>query len=145
VKQDALLLLLDGLDEVDIRHRERCVAAINLYRSEHGFVDVVVCSRIADYDALTGKLNLNGAIVLQPLNDSQVDLYLQSLGQGLTGLRRLLPSDPVLQDLIRSPLMLSITTLAYQDSSPETLREAPERRRQHIFDSYVRRMFARRI
>jgi hypothetical protein len=40
------------------------VEIINDYRSEHGFADVVVCSRIADYAALTNKLRLNGAITI---------------------------------------------------------------------------------
>ena len=52
VDADALLLLLDGLDEVSAEHRDACVRAINDYRAEHGFVDMVVCSRIADYEDL---------------------------------------------------------------------------------------------
>ena len=73
VKSDALLLLLDGLDEVSLDQREACVQAINTYRQAHGFVDMVVCSRSAEYEALARKLKLNGAVALLPLTDAQID------------------------------------------------------------------------
>src|SRR5262249_5912187 len=68
---DALLLLLDGLDEVAPDHRNACVEAINEYRLERGFVSLAVCSRIADYQALTGKLRLQGVVLVQPLTEQQ--------------------------------------------------------------------------
>ncbi|MFN8374174.1 MAG: protein kinase [Anaerolineae bacterium] len=147
VENDALLLLLDGLDEVAANQREGCVQAINAYRAEHGFVDVVVCSRVHDYDALTNRLKLNGAIVIKPLDDEHVDRYLASLGMGLTGVRRMLAGDSTLRELARSPLMLSIIALAFRGVSDADLPrlDTPEAQRKHIFEVYVQRMFERRV
>jgi serine/threonine protein kinase len=147
VESDALLLLLDGLDEVSLNQREACVQAINTYRGEHGFVDVVVCSRIMDYEALTTRLKLNGAIVIQSLDDAQVDRYLASFGAEMDSVRRMLTDDVTLRELARSPLMLSIMALAYRGASAEDLPklDTPEAQRKHIFDMYVRRMFERRV
>ncbi len=147
VESDTLLLLLDGLDEVVVEHRETCVQAINTYREEHGFVDVVVCSRIRDYEALTNQLKLNGAIVIQPLNETQVDVYLASLGPEMNNVRAMLTEDEMLREMSRSPLMLSITALAYRGVSAEHLPEldTPEAQRKHLFEVYIQRMFERRM
>jgi hypothetical protein len=63
-------------------------------------------------------------------------------------LRAALNKDDVLRDLAKSPLMLSVMTLAYQGASVSALAgeavETPEARRKQIFDTYIARMFARR-
>jgi eukaryotic-like serine/threonine-protein kinase len=147
VAGDDLLLLLDGLDEVAAEHRESCVSAINAYRTEHGFVDVVVCSRILDYDALTNKLSLNGAIVLQPLSEAQVDAYFASFGSKMDTVRAMLVEDETLREMSHSPLILNIIALAYQGATTTDLPKLNtfEARRTHLFDVYVRRMYERRL
>jgi serine/threonine protein kinase len=147
VKSDDLMLLLDGLDEVDAPQREACVQAVNIYREEHGFVDVVVCSRSADYEALTNKLKLNGAIVLQPLSEAQVDTYLGSFGPEMATVRGMLEEDETLRELSQSPLMLSILAFAYRGVSAEQLPrlDTLEARRAHLFEVYLQRMFERRV
>jgi serine/threonine protein kinase len=147
VREDAILPLLDGLDEVALAQRDACVQAINHYRDQHGFVDMVVCSRIVDYDELTTKLKLNGAVVLQPLSDDQIDLYLARLGEKMQGVRLLLEENAALRQMSQSPLMLSVITLAYWDRSREDLPDAntPEDQSRQLFDVYVTRMFERRV
>jgi len=71
VDNDELLFLLDGLDEVAERRREACVSAINNFHQEH-VVDMVVCSRIQEYEALTERLNLRGAIAIRSLTEQQI-------------------------------------------------------------------------
>lgn len=139
VENDELLLLLDGLDEVQAKARDACVKAINAYRTEHGFVDMVVCSRIHDYEDLSDQLLLNGAIVIQPLTDEQVQTYLQQFGPTSEMASHLIESDSELAELARSPLMLNIIVQAYRDVSTETLPEAQtvEERRQQVFKLYV--------
>ncbi len=44
VTNEHILPLLDGLDEVADAHRDACVATINAYRQEHGWVPLVVCT-----------------------------------------------------------------------------------------------------
>jgi serine/threonine protein kinase len=147
VENDELLLLLDGLDEVADNVRDACVQAINTYRGEHGFVDVVVCSRIKDYESLSGQLKLNGAIVIQPLDDEQIVQYLDELGSDVAVIRDMIIRDIQLRELAHSPLMLSIMILAYQGKSADEIPEFDdmESQRQHLFDAYVQRMFDRRI
>jgi hypothetical protein len=146
VEQDELLLLLDGLDEVLLRYRDQCVQAINEFRQEHGFARMVVCSRITDYEALSTQLKLNGAIVIQPLNEEQIDQYLRSLGSEYQGVREAMTLDADLNKLAETPLMLSIMTLAFRgipaiDLPPLSSLEAQRRR---LFGIYTQRMFERR-
>ncbi len=146
VAVNALLPLLDGLDEVAAEHRDACVAAINDYRTEaEGFVPLAVCSRIAEYRTLTRKLRLQGAIVIQPLSKPQVDEYLKGVGRPLAAVRAALRDDPTLWELMDSPLMLSIVALAYEDTSAakRPASPTPEERRRQLFDDYIAAMFAR--
>jgi serine/threonine protein kinase len=147
ITDEELLLLLDGLDEVAKDARNACVTAINNYREQHGFVDVVVCSRIKDYDALHEQLRLNGAIVIQPLDDEQIMTYLAALGNDVVVVRELIKSDAQLRELAQSPLMLSIMILAYRGKMTSDIPDIDdlETERQHLFNVYVERMFERRI
>jgi eukaryotic-like serine/threonine-protein kinase len=76
VEQQHLRLLLDGLDEVRAEHRDACIAAINTFQQEHS-TEIVVCSRIKDYDRLTNRLNFQNAIYLKPLTQPQIHQYLE--------------------------------------------------------------------
>lgn len=55
-----LLLLLDGLDEVNESRRADCVRAINAYVESHGAPGLVVCSRVAEYVALPDRIKAWG-------------------------------------------------------------------------------------
>ena len=142
VENDNLLLLLDGLDEVKVEHREACVKAINDFRQEHGLTPLVVCSRVADYETLRTRLKLQGAVLLQPLTPQQVDEFLEGVGIELLAVRRTLQHDTMLQQLAQSPLMLSVMALAYQGMSAKDLGslDSVEARRRHVFDAYAQRM-----
>ena len=146
IGEDDLLLLLDGLDEVKADQRDACVEAINAFRREHGLTQLVVCSRIKDYDALATRLRLQGAVLLQPLTSLQIDQYLKSAGVGMAAVRQTLPYDVALQELAQSPLALSIMTLAYRGMSVYDLQPlgSIEASRMHLFDAYVQQMFKRR-
>ena len=143
IENDDLLLLLDGLDEVLPERREACVCAINDFRHEHGLTPLVVCCRSEEYETLSTRLDLEGAVCLQPLTPEQIDDYLDQIGQELAGLRTALKDDPTLYELAQTPLMLSIMTLAYRGMSVDELQplETVDARRKHIFDNYVERMF----
>jgi predicted NACHT family NTPase len=146
--ENRLLLLLDGLDEVQADRRAACIRAINAFLENKGTPGLVVCSRLAEYTAEPARLKMNGAICLQPLTPQQVDHHLAQFGSELGALRTTLDKDQVLQDLARSPLMLSVMTLACQGASINALAgeatETPEARRAEIFETYIARMFARK-
>jgi len=144
VENDDLLLLLDGLDEVKTEHRGACIEAINGFRREHGLAPIVICSRTADYEALTNRLRLQGAVVLQPLTSEQIDQYLAGAGTDSLAVRRALRRDSALRELAQSPLMLSIMALTYRDLSVKAISAPGAERRKRLFDAYVERMLRRR-
>ncbi len=146
IDSDEVLPLLGGLDEVAAEVRGNCVAAINTYREEHGLVPLAVCSRVADYESLTVKLRLQGAVVAQALTQPQVDGYLERAGEKLAGVRAALCDDTVLGELLDTPLMLTIVALAYVGKSVEEVLVTGtlEERRSHLFGAYIVAMFKRR-
>ncbi|MBD2291748.1 NACHT domain-containing protein [Microcystis wesenbergii FACHB-1317] len=144
VKNQKLLLLLDGLDEVKANRREACVEAINQFMQKYGQTEMVVCSRIADYQVLSNRLQLRGAIYIRSLTPEQVNQYLDNAGEQLGAVKTLLTEDTTLQELAKSPLTLSIMTLAYQGKKVEEILQtgSVEARREHLFDAYIKRMFS---
>jgi hypothetical protein len=136
---------LDGLDEVNANYRNDCVDAVNSFRKDH-VTDLVVCSRLDDYEALISKLHLQGAIVLQALTLEQVDAYLKRFDNEMFSLRVLLTFDDDMQNVANTPLMLSIFMLAYRGTGFEPLKTIGtiSGLRNHAFSSYIQRMFERR-
>ncbi|MCP4422954.1 MAG: NACHT domain-containing protein, partial [Chloroflexi bacterium] len=137
-----LLPLLDGLDEVEADLRHGCAQAINQFRRQHPNEQLVVTTRVRDYQTLDIQLKLAQAIVLQPLSLEQIDIYLASVGKRLAGLRAALQSDASLRELAQSPLMLSIMTLAYYRMPADVAISlgGGELSRKLLFDVYVERM-----
>jgi hypothetical protein len=142
-----ILPLLDGLDEVTWEHREACAEAINTFRQgEHGLVRFAVCSRTGDYQAMATRLRVEQAVELQPPTDQQMDDYLADLGTSTQGIRDALRADQDLVELLRSPLMLSVAALAYEDEPAAELPAtgALEQRRARLFATYIERMLHHR-
>lgn len=145
VDNDALTLLLDGLDEVARQYSQACVDTINAFRREHS-VDLAVCSRITDYEMLKSKLQLDGAIVIQSLDEDQIEDYLKNLGRETAAVRELVKTDPDFRELMDTPLMLGIAMLAYQGMTATAIRAAEtlQSRREYLFKAYVERTFEHR-
>ncbi|MEM9091211.1 MAG: NACHT domain-containing protein [Cyanobacteria bacterium P01_F01_bin.53] len=146
IADEQLILCLDGLDEVAEKHRNACVAALNQFIQSHGRTELVVCSRVKDYEALAEQLRLRSAIYVQPLTPEQVDHYLEQAGHSLTQLKSVLNNNAEIKTFASSPLILSVMSLVYQGCSLEQvppLRDAAEFRKQ-LFGAYVQRMFQRR-
>jgi hypothetical protein len=146
VEHDALIPLFDGLDEVSADHRAACVTAINAFRDEHGQLPLVVCSRVADYEALGTKLQLHRAVIIKPLTRTSVRRYLEQGGRRLAGVRAALRDDEQLWELLTTPLLLSVVALTYKDKPASTVRASGtvEERRQLLWGTYVQEMLARR-
>jgi DNA polymerase III delta prime subunit len=143
VDADVVLPLLDGLDEVAADHREACVATINGFVREHGLVPLVVCSRRAEYEALSVRLRLPSAVMIQSLSRQQVQNYIEQAGTSLAGLHTVLHDDETLWELLNTPFMLSIMAPAYQGRSAEAIHAVGtlEERRRHVFGAYTDAMF----
>jgi eukaryotic-like serine/threonine-protein kinase len=146
VDQDQILPLLDGLDEVKPEHLAACVRAINDFRNTHSLLPLVICSRTADYQALSVPFQVQDAIVVQPLTRSQVDTYFADLGPSGGPIRRALDVDPSLWDLLDTPLMLWAVTMTYAGDSDARLCPggSREERRNRVFGAYVDRVLRHR-
>jgi hypothetical protein len=149
IEQDALTLLLDGLDEVAEAQRAACADAINAWRRDHGLVPVVVCSRTLELQALAPRLRLEEAVELQPPSDAEVDRYLSYLeatGTPLGDVREAVMSDPELRRLLRSPLLLHVVVLAYHGRPASALHAegTAQQRQEWLWEAYLTRMFEQR-
>ncbi|OWY64210.1 hypothetical protein B7486_48500 [cyanobacterium TDX16] len=146
IQNQQLLLLLDGLDEVKAESRDACVQALNEFMKNYGETEMALCSRITDYELLSHRLSMQRGICIQSLTTEQINQYLDRAGNQLQGVKTLLQTDTALQELVKSPLMLSIITLAYQSISVEDLPKAnsAEEHCKYLFDRYIKRMFDRR-
>lgn len=147
IDQNALVFLLDGLDEVVSEQRVGCLRAINNFRQTHGLAGLAVCSRLQEYLETGERLRLDGGVRLRRLTSGQVDAYLAGLGPELAPLREILWRDPELAALSETPLMLSILCLTYQDAPSDPGDSAAEHTtastKTRLFDGYIRRMLAR--
>ena len=123
VNEDQLLLLLDGLDEMDEAARPACIVAINGYHRDHLRLPLVVCSRQAEYEQASKgqRLALQNAVVVQPLTNEHVQAYLKQAGKPLSALRRALRTNQTLREIATTPLMVYVLSLTYQGLSVRQL------------------------
>ena len=141
IENATLQLLLDGLDEVSETYRNACIEAINTFRRQYLFVDVVVCSRVGEYTDLTDRLDLSGALMLQPMTQAQIQAYLQS--PDLLSVRELVATDALVSEMAQTPFLLNALATAYRGQSLSSLdgQLTLEERRDHLFEHYFRKRF----
>ena len=120
VDQDRLILLLDGLDEVFHKQQRACLDAIQKFRDLHSFTSIVLCSRLREYYNLTQnrhRLQLQNAVVIQPLSHAQIDAYLTSQGSAQLTLQDAIHTDETIQKLAETPLLLALLARTYASAT----------------------------
>ncbi|KDR58842.1 NACHT domain-containing protein, partial [Limnospira platensis] len=118
LQQKKLVLLLDGLDELQPERQGKCVRAINQFlSSEFSPLHLVVCSRKEEYEDYEEMLHLNGAICLEDLTNEQIRHYFASVN--LEEFWESIKGSEKIVDFIRQPLFLAVTSLAYQQIDVE--------------------------
>ncbi len=146
IRQQQLILLLDGLDEVKEEYRNTCVRFLNNFIGLFSQTEIVICSRVKDYESLTERLQISSAFCLQPLSFKQIYQFLDSVGGSLIGLKMLLKNNVKLEKFAQNPLMLNLMSSAYQGWSVakliQELRSTPDQK-QHLFDTYFERRLER--
>lgn len=111
LEDDRLVLLLDGLDEIaDPDRQGDCVSALSGLSAALP-VGMAVCCRTEDYRRIGRRLELDLAVAVLPLAPEQVDRYLAAAGDALAPLRGAAKADPVLAQMLDTPLMLGVATL----------------------------------
>lgn len=89
LREQRLVLLLDGLDEVVPEQREGCVAAINEFRQAYSLVEMVVCCRMTDYQKLNANLEFQQELMIQPLTLQQIEDSLEATTGNLSGIKNI--------------------------------------------------------
>ena len=134
LRDEQLVLLLDGLNELGLTRQERAIVEINHFLAETGYPHCVVCCRSEEYKAGQERLSqLNGAIYLKPLSDGQIQRYLEDVGR--SPFWGNIENQPALLTLARSPLLLTIMVTVYQDRQIRTSEE--------LLDLYIDYAFTR--
>ncbi len=146
VREEQILLLLDGLDEMEETARVACVTEINAYHHEHLLVPLVICSRTAEYEraTVTERLALQSSVVVQPLTSEQIDAALASIGTSVAGLRTELRKNSTLAELATTPLLLDVLLLVYQGKAPRGLSKQRNVLLLQVWTTYVERMIERK-
>jgi hypothetical protein len=123
LEQRVLLPLFDGLDELGMERQRNCTVKLNEFAAT--YPQVVVCCRVREFENVGVDLDrLNGAIVLQPLSDQQIQSYLGTVNR--SGLwaqivntpemaRMLEPDEENEPGLLRVPLFISIAAAIYDE------------------------------
>ena len=110
LKENQLLPLLDGLDEVASQHQKACAVALNAWLTgelTQKPCGVMICCRREEFEQVVQQpLSLYGAIYLQALTIEQIEDYFTQFG--LQDVWRTVQQDESLQKLLTKPLFLSM-------------------------------------
>ena len=142
IEREELTLLLDGLDEVKAEHRNACVRAIRELSNTHQATEMIVCSRIKDYEALAERLLLSSVICIQPLSKQQLLDFLENADDSLLSLKTVIEKDEEVAKFATTPLILNMMTWTYQGWSLKQCDEQfqiPGDRAFNLFESYIKK------
>lgn len=145
IERQELTLLLDGLDEVRAKYRNACVRAIRDFGSTHQATEMVVCSRIKDYEALVERLLLSSVICIQPLSKKQLLDFLENADDSLSGLKTVIKEDIGIFQFATTPLILNMMTWTYHGWSVEQCYKQfqnSEYREFNLFESYIKKILS---
>jgi predicted NACHT family NTPase len=145
LKSGKLLLLLDGLNELKNR-QEQCILAINQFVANCSYpIHLAISTRFNEYKAGKGRLRLKAAILLRPLNETKIREYL--INARSRELWHNIETEPNLLELAKTPLLLSMMTLAYEEILIHSWKRLTEKEelRQYLFNAYIRRQLSKPI
>ncbi|MBK7564846.1 MAG: hypothetical protein IPI21_11410 [Propionivibrio sp.] len=123
LREHRIVLLLDGLDEVEPAEQSACVQSINAFVGSVGVPGIAICARRAEYHTLTTKLRVNAAIRLEALSTAQIGAILSSSEQPMRGLQQVLDAAPEMAEIAGSPLMLNLMRATSQDTLESRIQQ----------------------
>ncbi|MGD1809655.1 hypothetical protein ACP6PL_30115 [Dapis sp. BLCC M126] len=138
LENQQLLPLIDGLDRVSPELSEHYLESINKFSIDFQPKHLVVCSSFTTYKNCHNKLRVNAAVLLQPLTNSQIKDYLFVARS--RELWNYIEEEPELLNLAKTPLMLSMMTLAYEEILIAAWRRitSKEGREKYLLNAYIR-------
>ncbi|NER97582.1 MAG: NACHT domain-containing protein [Symploca sp. SIO1B1] len=144
LKDGEIIPLLDGLDELAAERQEKCVNKINEFLQPGNWIDqLVVCSRIEEYQLYSTQLALNTSVELQPFNEEQIQDYLRRTGN--EQLWNSIRDEPELRELAQTPFLLNVIVLSSQKLSLNKWQEfqSSAERLNYLLSAYVEQMLGR--
>lgn len=133
-----VVLLLDGLDEIaDHAARVACVNAVNAFAADYP-LSVLVTAREAEYESLPARLALETAVLIRPLNPETVLERLRGTAE-TRGLAAIVEREQAARDLLTSPLLVDMLTLAYSGREPSEITPSVQLGR--LVDDFVERRY----
>jgi tetratricopeptide (TPR) repeat protein len=139
--QGDLYILLDGLDEMAVRHRDDCVVAINAFLARRP-AGIAIGVREQEYQMLQTHIQITRAVAVEPLRPDQIGDYLGAGGVSLSGLREAIARDADLASLASTPLMLSVLAKTYAERPADAVIGIKDP--QALWKAYLDRTFTRR-
>jgi hypothetical protein len=139
-----LLLLLDGLDELNPWEQENCVVALNQLKLANGrSPSFVVATRLTDYKQTQNRLKLSAAIGLKPLNLDQIKTYLFA-ARSREIWENIQDNDNLLA-IAKQPLFLNLMALASEEILIHSWKriKTKQERIDYLFNAYIRRQLGR--
>lgn len=122
LKQGKLMLLFDGLDEVNSSAREQVVRCLQDLLERHSGCRAVITCRTAVYSGEFSQ-HVNQTLKAVNFEDHQIRQFLQawksqmSEDKSIEQLMQTLRDQPRIMELARNPLMLTIIAYLYADTS----------------------------
>ncbi len=136
--------MLDGLDELESSRQELCIQKINEFLTQYWQVgEIVICSRTEEYEVQNSKFVLNGAIILQPLTENKIKDFICCTGG--EKLWENVRDDPKILELAKSPLLLDVIVISYQEILFEEWNkvETSEAKQYYLWEAYIARMLSK--
>ncbi len=128
----------DGLDEVNDEYRNECVSFLNEFKNKHREVDILVCSRIGEYEELTEKLQFSNALMLQDIPEQDVRNYLEHNAR--PEILMLIESGDALGAIMRTPFWISFGSYVYTQMAANVdlgITNSLDYRKSHIFATFT--------
>lgn len=171
INKQKLMLFLDGLDEIDNENsRIDCINKLNKFIGEKGLTEIIICSRLKEYQELLNskyrcnlfnkemrndisycsenlKLDIQKAFYLMPLESKEMILYIKKI-------KRISESEHYLEYLqklisryksLRNPLVVYLITKINKDFEKELQQKKGNALiLKVLFDKYVEEMLDNR-
>jgi len=134
-----VVLLLDGLDEIDEGERAEALRGINSFLEVFPKLDMVICSRSGEIEEIP---QLHGCLDIGTFDPADVQTYVGEISS-LAALDGDLKNSSTLLKLARSPLMLRLLMRSYQIGKVDLLAKIPEESsslKRRMFQLYVQAM-----
>jgi len=140
IQQLQILPLIDGLDKLSLNQQVKYIQQINqMLNGDVSPLHLVICANVISYQKLSERLDLNGAIFLRPLTIPQIKDYL--INSRSRELWHNIETDKPLLNLAKTPLYLTMMTLAYEEILIMSWKHLNsfEDQRDYLFNAYIRR------